>query len=244
MVKTYCKDCVFNKKEGDVQVGCEIKNIEKATSSLEDGNMVLDRFCTGFRPQHWVDDVGTSDKAKLIELAKIEMIAPVNYAIIFEDNIEDLKKTLASIRAIENKNPRSTLTVINKKVEFNEEIYSLINQENFIKDRIYLVYVIDQEINVVDQAFKNMINGYAAYVYAGYEFPNNFVNKINEFTNIDFGYLYTVHDERKLLFNVKIFNFLGGNKKDEKNHSSFLEKVKAENSLKVGVYDWKEFFNE
>lgn len=244
MVKTYCKDCVFRKEVDGVQVGCEIKNLQNVVVTMEDGKMVLDRFCTGFRPQHWVDDVGTSDKDKLIELAKIEMISPVNYAIIFDDSIEDLQKTLASIRSIKNKNPRSTLTVINKKVEFNQEIYSIINKENFIKDRIYLVYIIDENVNIVDQSFKNMINGYSVYVKAGYEFQEEFVNKINDFTNINFKYLYAVHNKECLLFYSKIYKFVVSDKSEESKNLSFLERIKKQNALNVGVYDWKEFFNE
>lgn len=244
MVKTYCKDCVFRKEENGAQVGCEIKNLTNISVAMEDGKMVLDRFCTGFRPQHWVDDVGTLDKDKLIELVNIEMISPINYAIIFDNNIEDLKKTLASIRSIKNKNPRSTLTVINKSVEFNEEIYSIINKENFIKDRIYLVFIIDENVNIVDQSFKNMINGYSVYVKAGYEFQEEFVNKINDFTNINFKYLYAVHNKDCLLFYGKIYKFISGNKNKEHEGLSFLERIKKENSLNVGVYDWKEFFNE
>lgn len=248
MLHTKCSECVFNKKENGIQVGCELKNIDNIKKELVENNFVLSKFCTGFRPQHWVDDVGTDDKEKLLELVKTEMIPPINYVIIFEDSIDKLKTTLESIRNIKNKNPRSTLTVVNKKVEFNEEIYSIINKENFIKDRIYLVYIIDDNVNPVDQAFKNMINGYATYVYAGYEFKEDFVNKINDFTNLESKNLYLVHDQAHLLFFVKIFQFLNGNKKtmhgEVVNDLSFIERVTKENYLKTGVYNWKDFFNE
>jgi len=246
MLTTSCKNCVFKIGENN-QTGCHLNRLDKLPHTKnEDGNFVILKFCNGFRPERWKEDVDVSSMEDMLATVKHEMHVPINFVIQFNDSIENLKKTLKSISEIENVNARSTLTVVNRKVEYNEEISQIIFQQNFPEDKIFLVYIIEENDAVMNTCFKNFNIGNMVTVWAGYEFPVNFENVINKTINEDMSKLYLVFDENKYLTNTHLFKRLNGDlpltlDDGTIDNDNYINKV-CQRSGGNGVYSWSEYF--
>lgn len=248
-ITTECKTCLFNIKDSDVQIGCRLNRLDKfENKEFVENNYVIQRFCNGYRPQVWADDINeivpVHDIDTLVDIAREEMILPINYVISFNEDIETLKKTLVSISKINNFHPRSRLVVINRKVEYNEEIYDLITNSVFNKSKVFLIFLFEN-VEELDQAAKNFVGGVVAYVKSGYEFPQNFHDKIYKYINEDMKIVHYVYDETKTMFFAGVFKTMGGNLAkmnidgtiDKRN---FYQRIMDHNK---GIYSWGEFFD-
>jgi hypothetical protein len=246
MLTTSCKNCVFKIGESD-QTGCHLNRLDKMPHTKdEDGNFVILKFCNGFRPERWKEDVGVSTIEEMIATVKHEMHSPINFVIHFKDSLEELKKTLESISRIQNLNKRSTLTVVNKKVEFNEEISEIIFRQNFHEDRIFLMFILDENQPILNNCFKNFNVGNMVTVWAGYEFPENFEDLVNKTVNEDMEKLYLIFDDNKYFTSTQLFKSLNGDlplvlDNGEVDSDDYVNKI-CRRSGGNGVYNWSEYF--
>lgn len=246
MFTTKCETCLFNVRADGVQVGCKFNRLDKLSKELVDNNYVINRFCNTYRPKHWAEDVGESDLEKLVEIAKNELIMPVNYIIDFNYNLEDLKKTIWSIENIENFHPRSKIMVINDKIEYSQEIFQIITSSKFSPKRCYVIFVFDTK-NAIDQAAKDFVSGLVFHVKCGYIFDPNFYNKIHKYVNEDMKSLHLIKSDDGMVFFAKTFIALKGNMSKmtadgEIDNKNFVERVAAMSNKKI--IDWKEFFKD
>lgn len=242
MLTTSCKHCVFKIKEGEQQTGCQLNRFDTAKTFDDEGDGVVLGFCNGFRPQRWVEDVEAKDMQEMLSIVRHEMVEPINFVIQFKDSLEDLKKTLASIAKIENLNKRSTLTVVNRKVEFNEEISKIIFSQNLHEDRMFLMYIVDENNPVMNSCFKNFNIGQMVTVWAGYEFSADFSQKLCNFINVDLQKLYLVYDDTKYLCHTSMFKVLNGDLPMINGESGTLIEKILRRDKGTGIYEWSKFF--
>lgn len=244
MYKTDCSTCVFFDCISDHKCLLGKRDIYQVRGKVEGAN--LNAFCSAYRPEQWAEEIGDHSIDDLIYQVRKEMSPPINFTINFNGSLVDLEKTLKSIREIKNRNIRSTLTVISRQVEYTHELLDIINKQPFIKDRIFLVHMISDDVIAIDQAFKNMVNGYVVAVECGYVFRDDFSKRLEHYVCDKIEDVYMVYDDNHILFYSKIFKVLGGNRDkqigDKLFTGRFVDKVLSMDESKKGIYNWGEFF--
>lgn len=234
--------------ENNHQVGCQlgISDHVKDIQVDEDGCFVLNRFCMAYRPDDWLGKVAPD--TDIVELVKDELRIVANFCIEFNYDLKDLEKTLNSIKNMDAVHPNSTLTIINDNYAYNPEITKLMyDMEQFKKDRIYIVFMIDDTQSRIDQAFKNMYNGYVYHVNAGYEFPKDLCDTLRRKINFEMVQPAMIYSEDRAIFNSKIFHTLGGNMPkgygDHMETRPFIERLRSAPSKTKTIFTWEEFFD-
>ena len=171
-----------------------------------------------------------------------------------KDAIDQLKKTLEDIDNQESFEPRYVV-VINDKVEYNEEIFEILQPMfDFEKTEYHILQLevkIEDPVNTIDEAFKHAKNGYVYVTSSGENIPRDLICKIHKRINLDMKKLVVIKPYsgiNGLLFQSALFKFVNGNKpklyQDETiDNRPFLEKVKeaAKESEDQTFIDWSEF---
>jgi len=262
---TKCKDCVF--ATGDIQVGCDLgRSVKLGVEDLKAGetSFTLKRFCNAYRPEEWSASLDFSDRMNPAETVMREVAPRAGFVIRLDhkrgDEINNLNKTLESIKALPSPNGKehAYVTVINEKVEFNEDIWgcfiSHFGEDPKTKYHIVQLNTAHKQLaTMIDQAFGHSQNGWVHCLTAGDEVPNDFLNRIHYFVNVEMKMLVALLPKSEnpfsgLTFPAFLFKFLNGNGvkvfRDEMMDSRpFVEKIlEAEKRGKTKtVYTWEEF---
>lgn len=263
-MKTSCAKCVFAKKEESKQTGCALNRHEKlGIDEVDgDGDFILSRFCTTYRPQEWLKDLSLSESMNIEESVLKEIEPRIGFFIILDheqstDSLVDLKKTLDDLVAQEI--PPRYVIVINDRVEYNESIHSIL-YDSFHDNgpdttMFHIVQLIEKPkllASVIDESFTHAKNGWAYVCHAGENIDRHLIAKIHNRVNIELKKLVVVEAYNDkldgLLFQTALFKFLNGNRvkvfQDENVDSrTFIEKVKcaAQKSDKETYITWSEF---
>jgi hypothetical protein len=264
---THCKGCVFAKcsldGENKQQEGCAFDRHESlGVKAAHDGFFVLERFCNTFRPDQWVNDLDFEDQLNIQEAAIEEVYPRVGFFVRLdtssENAMQDLKKTLESIAIASYKRNGKPpfIVVINDKVEYNEEIWSLfVRLFGELGDTDYHIVQIskmpEKQIYLVDEAFNHAQNGWIYVTTSGEIVAESIIDKLHNAINVEMKQVMTVEPYdgfNGLIFPAFLFKFLNGNRmkvyQDEQVDSgTFIEKVKTaqdRSDIKT-VYTWEEF---
>ncbi len=259
-VNSGCKGCVFVESNATEQLSCKLGRASKlGILEKDDENFfILSRFCTTYRPKEWLNDLSLAD-SKDTKNAVLQEVSPrVGFFILLDTGqknaIDQLKKTLEDIDNQESFEPRYVV-VINDKVEYNEEIFEILQPMfDFEKTEYHILQLevkIEDPVNTIDEAFKHAKNGYVYVTSSGENVPRDLICKIHKRINLDMKKLVVIKPYagiNGLLFQSALFKFVNGNKpklyQDETmDNRPFLEKVKeaAKESEDQTFIDWSEF---
>lgn len=255
-----CKGCVFVEMGEFAQTSCGLDRASKLgiQDNDEDGFFVLSRFCNTYRPKEWTKELSESESQNMKSTAMKEVYPRLGFFILLQtntaDEIEGFKKTLEDIKNQKLIKPRY-IVVINDKVEYNEEVFNLLeNSFDFLETEYHIVQLQQIPKNRaarIDQAFSHAKNGWIYVTSSGEKVPRDLIYKIHQRINIDMKKLVVVKpydDINGLLFQTSLFKFVNGNKtklyQDEMIDSrSFMEKVESasQNSDSETFITWSEF---
>jgi hypothetical protein len=255
---TNCEGCVFAECDDEQnQKGCSLQRPILLGVQSEDQYYLLDRFCNAYRPDSWVNDLEFSQQLMLTDTVLEEIRPKMGFFVVLDtsvkDAISDLKKTLDSIRETEGGD--SYIIVVTDKVEYNEEIWELLNpfKEEFPESKYIVMQLTEAPENLVwtiDHAFSHARNGWIMCLTSGSTVPPKAVDSLHNFINIEMRQIIMVEPTsgiNGLTFPAYLFKFLNGNKtkmfNDEMTDSrQFLEKVR--DAEKRGgtktIYEWHE----
>lgn len=260
---THCKDCVFAKTSDEGQNGCALGRDELlGVKTVQDNYFVLDRFCATYRPEEWVEELSFEEQCKINEVVLEEVYPRMGYFVRFNtsesDAIAQLKKTIESIsKASHVTNGMPTfVVVINDKVEYNEEIWTMFLA--YFGDKSETDYHIvqinekpEKDVFLMDEAFIHAKNAWIHTVTSGQEVPVDINDRLHRITNIELKPMVVVEPYNEFdgfIFPAYLFKFLNGNKakvyQDELvDKGTFLEKIHTaeERSDVKTVYSWEEF---
>ena len=257
---TRCNSCVFTKFGEFTQESCELDRSSKlgVQDKDDDGFFILSRFCNTYRPKEWVKQLSKKERQNKKEAVLKEVSPSVGFFVLLdtekENAIKELKKTLKDIENQTQGKPRY-IVVVNDKVEYNEEVYSVLASSfDFKEIEYHMVQLQDEpktEWHKIDPAFAHAKNGWIYVTSSGQNVDKDLILKIHKRINIDMKKLVVVQPYEKtngMIFQAALFKFLNGNKtklyQDEVIDSrSFLEKVQAaaENSGEDTFITWSEF---
>lgn len=270
-VQTHCKNCTFIKRDSTRQTGCVLKRDEKlgVCGNDSENNFVLCRFCNTYRPDEWLNLLTFEQSLDPTEAVLKEVFPRFGFFIYFDsddkDAIRKLETTIQDIRDIEGCRA-SYVVVVNDRVEYNEQIWTLF-VENFeakneeysyedIDDLSYHVVQLSERperiISAIDEAFPKATSGWIYNVHAGERIRKDIGKKIHSIVNIDMKQIVLVkpYDEKNngLIFPAYLFKFLNGNKPKMFNDKvldsdEFVTKIeKAQERTDVqAVFDWSIF---
>jgi hypothetical protein len=221
-----CKDCIFNIKEDDVQVSCELgilDNIKIKSSKCEviDGDYQFDRVC----------QFKTKEEKTKEEVLK-ERYLKFNF-IIIDTNLD---KTLAILKTVENLVTK-TNTVVVATVENAKTLTSkLSNKANYI---VTHYFEDDRDIfQNMDDALPKLKNGYTVVLHRDDEISRKDLDKINDFVNIKMNKLALIENS-PFIINTVIYKMLRGNK----GGSSFKDKLvelQEEQEVNSMIFTWED----
>lgn len=249
-----CKDCVFAISENDKQSGCKLNRLKKLCQDekpQEDGFFSFNRFCNTFRPQMWLDNHydGNADMAAQ-EVYK-EIYPRLSFIIEFDHNLDNLKSIISNI---ENQTiaHKKFVIVVNDKVEYNEDIFKLM--QNTLKTNIGRFNVIQslEESIELDEGFKHAKNGWSVFLKQGQNINTNFAEIIHNRINLEMKrFLYSENkDGTKIIVQSALYKLLNGNKPTPKQDGemdtrSFKEKLQdMQQTDSDSVIEWERLFDE
>ena len=259
-VQSHCDGCVFAKFE-DQQTGCTLNRDARlgVEETKENGFFALSRFCNTYRPKDWIPLLSLEESSNL-ENAVMEEVRPrVGFFVIMDtsdvESINRLKSTLLDIKN-QNKGTPRYVVVINNKVEYNEEIQTLLTELFDHDETLHHIVQINVEFHtkhhVIDEAFIHAKNGWIYVTSAGEKVPSDLLEKIHQRINIDMEILSVVkpYDEiNGMIFQAALFKLFNGNRRkvyDDENHTvddrSFLDKVKSAEGSEGSMLEWEEFY--
>lgn len=254
-ILTNCNGCVFSEMENNVQAGCKLNRHQKFECSIGDnGYFNINRFCNTFRPNEWLSDLSVSESEDIVSTVLDEVKPRVGFFVIFDHDISNLNSTLDDI-ANQTIDSRYVI-VINDKVEYNDDIHSLLLKKfDFDKTNYHIVQIVEQPKimpMLIDESFKHAKNGWAYVCHSGEPIDRNLIEKIHHRINIDMRRLVFIepYDDNLngLFFQTALFKFLNGNHtkvfSDEVvDNRVFIDKVKEAcgNSDKDTFTSWEEF---
>jgi hypothetical protein len=261
MIQTNCQGCIFAKLDNGVQTDCNLKRIEKLGMSsiqAEDNNQykTLSSFCNAFRPKEWVDRLSLEESLNPVETVMEEIKPRVGFLVILnteknEASLSYLESTLMSIRDQTDSSPRYVV-VATDKVEYNEGIHAILqkffNQEKTFIHVLQLLERPENDMFIVDEAFRLALNGWLYVTTSGEPVDRNLLKDLHEHINIKMKKLSVVlpyEGINGLLFQTALFKYVNGNKTkiwDSENLDSrmFLEKVKDLDKSGNCILNWSE----
>jgi len=260
-IKTDCTHCVFAQKENNIQVGCSLERSDLLGVEIlsDEGNFTLKRFCNTYRPEEWLQSLDLDEATNPEETVLQEVFPRIGFFVRLDTSedighgaaIESLKQTIESIDQV----GPAYVAVITNKVEYNEEIWTILVQQFGHTDIKYHIVQLETKpkevMSIIDQAFAHAQNGWIYSTTSGESVPSDTLTKLHELTNIKMKQLVMVEpydDFNGLIFPAFLFKFLNGNKaklfSDENLDSrSFRQKVRAaeERGETKSILTWEEF---
>jgi hypothetical protein len=221
-----CKDCIFNIKEDDVQVSCELgilDNIKKKSSQCEvvDGDYQFDRIC----------QFKTKEEKTKEEVLK-ERYLRFNF-IIVDTNLD---KTLATLNSVEDlvteKNSVVVATVENiKTLKSKASGKTNYNTTHYFEDgRDVFQYM--------DDALPKLKNGYTIVLHKDDKISREDLDKINEFVNIKMNKLALIENS-PFVINTAIYKMLRGNKGGMSFKDKLVE-LQEEQEIDSMIFTWED----
>lgn len=257
MIETSCQGCVFSKNDKDgKQESCQMDRLGKLESYRNDEEEFfrVKRFCNAFRPNQWLNDLSLEESLSITDTVKKEIVPRVGILIDFDTELEDplskLKDCVQSI--IDQDLSVRYVIVVNRKVEYNEEIQKLLAgslSEDVDHHILQLLNQPEDKILIVDECFRHFLNGWLFVTTIGQEIPSKLMSGINKIINEDMGILTAVEPYdgfNGLIFQTALFKFLNGNAPkvwgiDDIDSRPFIEKVKDMKDSE-SVMTWEEFY--
>lgn len=254
-ILTNCNGCVFAETKDGIQSGCKLNRHNKFECVVgDDGYFNIERFCNTYRPKEWLSDLSVSESEDIASTVLDEVKPRIGFFVIFDHNIEDLKSTLIDISKQSIKS--RYVVVINDKVEYNDDIHSLLLELfDFHETNYHIVQIVEKPKimpMLIDESFRHAKNGWAYVCHSGESVDHDLIQKIHNRINIEMRKLVVVepYDQNMngLLFQTALFKFLNGNHtkvfSDEiVDNRNFIDKVKevCGNSHKDTFTSWEEF---
>jgi len=262
IIRTDCEHCVFCKlSEGGTQIGCKLgrSDLLEVEAMSDEGSFVLKRFCNTYRPEEWVQELSLNESLDL-QKTVIEEVCPRMGFFVYldtdqnDDTIEKLTPTIESIAKVEH-GPPAFVVVVNDKVEFNEEIWSLFVKHFDVHKTKYHIVQLNQKLQdpteALDAAFIHAQNGWVYVTTSGETVATDTISRLNEILNIDMKQVNMIESYdgfNGLMFPAFLFKFLNGNKRkifvDEMvDTRSFAEKMKGaeERNNSKTIITWEDF---
>ena len=249
---TSCKDCVFSIKEDKLQTGCSFGRIEaysnrgvniiEAEDLEENEFFVLETWCSAYREELWKTAHEGED---LEEAIQKELDPKVQFIIIIQDALDGLQKSIDSALSQELFSPKRLIFVNNSDLSYFEVITKI--NEVVPEGTDYRIQDIRGEatnLEAIDEAFKNVSNGYYSVIESGKEAPLDLTKRLYNAINIKIekvGYVEPTDGANGMTVQAVLHKFLFGNKgadlKTKILDGESMDKVESGNSL---VRTWDE----
>lgn len=275
-IKFSCSGCVFTEMTpgsgGFWQTGCELNRIEKldANVSMEDGGEAgsfahFNRFCNTYRPSQWLDLIEGSPQSNVMR----EVSPCVGFFVIFkndaENPLEELKKTILSIKNQKGHHQARYVVVLNDKVQYNAEVLNLLKgafDDHQLKGHLPTEYSFVQSVkntesnfDLLDEAFAKAKNGWAYFTESTTAVPLDLLDRIHQRINVDMKRLVAVEPKDEnlngMIFQTAVFKLVSGSRPmvDSEtlllNSKNFIERVKEiETEDPDTIITWEEFNDE
>jgi len=212
-----CNGCVFAvvNNEGN-QTSCIMNDrhikLSNDNLSFKDGYARFNRFCNMFRPESWKEQYANNDIKKAVDLVVQETYPRLTFIVEFNKDLEFLKSLLVKINN-QSINTRKFVIVINSEVEYNLDIFSLM--QNTLTNNIggfNLVQMVDSD-KIFDEAFSKAKNGWTIFLKAGKDISMNLAERLNNRINNNLRRMVYAEnqDQSKIIVQSAIYKMLGGN---------------------------------
>ena len=262
----FCKNCVFAEYTKNKQTGCDLNRTEifnpNEDRKLEDGKEAyfFNRFCTAFRPEEWKLVLDEDEKKDLVSTVRAEIFPPLGIFLFLKtESANPLEVLKNRIQEIKNQTVGKLryLAVMNDKVEYNEEIHSILRESfDFEETEFHLVQtLLDQEdLLYLDDAFKHAKNGWIYVCESDKEIREDLFEVIDSNINVKLNQVVLLEPRNGvdgMLFQAAVYKFLDGNNSlldpstSKRVKVDFLSKVReiAKLSDRKTVFTWEEFFD-
>lgn len=211
-IGTFCSQCVFF-NSGSCHLGLidkwkDLGNVKNSS----DSETVINRICMYRRELDWKKELSIEDK---ISRVKSDVYIKGSVIVLCKNNdLSGLDKTLSSLKTvhrIENFFP----VVIADNSSTLESVVNVVKK--YFKKFKAMISLEDKTTSgMVDQAFRNVKNGFIFVLNASKSFDRDIFDKINMMVNIDlkkFVYLQSKdNDFHQCVFVAAVYKSLGGNK--------------------------------
>jgi hypothetical protein len=249
---TSCKDCIFSIKEDKLQTGCSFGRVEaysnrgvniiEAEDLEENEFFVLETWCSAYREEIWKTAHEGED---LNEAIQKELDPKVQFIVIIQDTLDGLQKTIDSALNQEMFSSKRLIFVNNSDLSYFEVITKI--NEVVPEGTDYRIQDIRGELSdleVIDEAFNNVSNGYYTVLESGKEAPPDLIKRLYDAINIKIekvGYVEPTDGVSGMTVQAVLHKFLYGNKgaslKTKLEDGEVADKVKEGNSL---IRNWNE----
>ena len=188
---TSCKSCVFSirDEEGFRQTGCKIGRIEKyrkkgipiIEARDEEGEFYgLETWCNAYREEPWKIAHKEED---LPAVARLESAPNVSFIILVKDTIDNLEKTIESILN-QDKIKACRIVIVHMGKEAKVDYLDLIEKckdllEGQIDYKVQNIMPNLSQLEAIDAAFINLLNGYYSVFECGKEAPRDLIDTIH-----------------------------------------------------------------
>lgn len=222
-VNTKCNGCIFGIYENGKQISCKLNRHEKLTYDTVDdqGSFVLNRFCTTYRPQNWLEELSVKESEDVVDTVLHEVMPRVGFFIILKTDSDNAINLLENtLKDIHNQSLIARYVVIaTDKVEYNPEIQELLCKYfDFETTNHHIVQLVERPSSIeliIDECFKHAKNGWAYVCESGESIDNKLIEKIHRRVNLDLKRLSVIKPYKEpfngLLFQTSLFKFLNGN---------------------------------
>tara|TARA_R100000008_G_scaffold83023_1_gene67934 strand:+ start:1499 stop:2311 length:813 start_codon:yes stop_codon:yes gene_type:complete len=249
---TSCKDCIFATKEDKLQTGCSFGRIEaysnrginiiEAEDLEENEFFVLETWCNAYREELWKT---AHEEEGIEEALRKELDPKVQFIIVIQNSLDGIEKTVQSALNQEEFTPKRLVFVNNSDTSYFEVITKI--NEIVPEGTDYRIQDIRGELSdleVIDEAFNNISNGYYTVIESGRELPSDIIKKIYNAISVNIqklGYINPTDGINLMTAQAVIHKFLYGNRgaslKTKIEDGEVSDKVKEGNSL---IRNWDE----
>tara|TARA_Y100000385_G_C12975977_1_gene586188 strand:- start:342 stop:1082 length:741 start_codon:yes stop_codon:yes gene_type:complete len=190
--KYNCKGCHFAELEDNEQSGCSMDRSNLFTD-IEDRYYNLERFCSLYRGDEWVEKNSDIDGANLQDLAIMES-KPVFGVVIYDEvgkDISDLEKTIDSVLAAANNYTKQLVGVVVSYYKSSRPIGTTthISNKYTLEDKLAVknVYIwTDDHVEAEKEIWEKVSKaGYFLRIDCGAEICPTMFNRIDKSLNKD-----------------------------------------------------------
>lgn len=192
-MNTWCRDCVFNISDGDVQTGCDVDRLSKfkevgtEIETMVDGGkeffVILGRICNYCHNEEALKDVPARKRREFVE-NRIKVKVNLGVYVGPDDTFEKAKLTLDSIG--DQTLPAHEVTVI---LHGGHDASDYVTYFTYDDDPLpwSVVEITDDEAETyeraMDIAMENIKSTYYSVSHAGYIYRNDYISTINTAIN-------------------------------------------------------------
>lgn len=235
VIRTHCKDCVFNIKINDEQKGCKLDRlatfIEQGTKmDLVDGSYIIHKLCAACRNEEWA-----ATKDNIMYAIKEELEVKIDYIVICNEVIPNISKIKHSLWSIEQQDITPNSIIVSVKND-GDNIYHTLSADY---SNIKVVHILDDD-NIVDNCVKKCTGMYYTVINAGDELNSHYSYIVDYLINdrLELVTLILEHEDLPTLYHLKTHRLLSGNY-----HDSLVNKIqhiaKDQNNSKI-IKKWED----